>query len=81
MKSLHLFIMHNNNNCWKNWLQIKRLFHFYLIHGTLRLRENTRRRMFYQELNYYYPEPEGKIQSAISEKFTRQFIHIIQKGY
>jgi AcrR family transcriptional regulator len=36
--------------------------------------------VFFQDLNYYYPELERKIQSAMGEKFTRQFIHIVQKG-
>jgi AcrR family transcriptional regulator len=35
---------------------------------------------FFQDLNYYYPELEKKIQVAISSKFTKQFAHIIRKG-
>jgi AcrR family transcriptional regulator len=35
---------------------------------------------FYQDLHYYYPELERKIQTAIGSKFTKQFVHIIQKG-
>jgi AcrR family transcriptional regulator len=36
--------------------------------------------VFYHDLHYYYPELERKIQIAISSKFTKQFVHIIQKG-
>ena len=35
---------------------------------------------FFQDLNYYYPELERKIQIAISAKFTKQLLNIIQKG-
>ena len=35
---------------------------------------------FFHDLNYYYPELERKIQTAMSVKFTKQFIEIVQKG-
>ena len=35
---------------------------------------------FFRDLNYYYPELERKIQTAMSVKFTKQFIEIVQKG-
>lgn len=35
---------------------------------------------FFRDLNYYYPELERKIQTAMSVKFTKQFIDIVQKG-
>ena len=35
---------------------------------------------FFQDLNYYYPELERKIQTAMGAKFTKQFLYIIKKG-
>jgi AcrR family transcriptional regulator len=35
---------------------------------------------FFQDLNYYYPELERKIQASIAAKFAKQFVQIIQKG-
>jgi AcrR family transcriptional regulator len=34
----------------------------------------------FQDLHYYYPELEKKIETAIGKKFHQQFTHIIQKG-
>ena len=36
--------------------------------------------VFLQDLHYYYPELERKIQTAIGIKFTKQFLYIIQRG-
>ena len=36
--------------------------------------------LFFQDLHYYYPELERKIQSAVGDKFTGQFLRIIRKG-
>jgi len=36
--------------------------------------------VFFRDLHYYYPELERKIQTSMGEKFSKQFIYIIQKG-
>ena len=35
---------------------------------------------FHQDLKYYYPELDNKIQAGVGEKFAGQFNKIIQKG-
>lgn len=36
--------------------------------------------VFFQDLQYYYPELERKIEAIIGAKFSMQFLQIIQKG-
>ena len=37
-------------------------------------------KMFYEDLHYYYPELEKKVEKAISKKFEQFFLSIINKG-
>ncbi|MEO8713354.1 MAG: TetR/AcrR family transcriptional regulator [Parafilimonas sp.] len=36
--------------------------------------------VFFHDLHYYYPDLENKIEAAISKKFHKKFIQIIQQG-
>jgi AcrR family transcriptional regulator len=36
--------------------------------------------VFFQDLHYYYPELERRVETIIGNKFSKQFIQIIQKG-
>jgi AcrR family transcriptional regulator len=37
-------------------------------------------KIFYEDLNYYYPKLARKVESSISKKFTDKFIEIIEHG-
>src|SRR3954469_12438987 len=37
-------------------------------------------KVFYEDLHYYYPELEKKVEKAISKKFEQFFLSIIHKG-
>lgn len=37
-------------------------------------------KIFYEDLNYYYPKLAEKVESSISKKFSDKFIEIIEKG-
>lgn len=37
-------------------------------------------KVFYDDLNYYYPDLEKKVEKAISKKFEQFFLSIIQRG-
>jgi AcrR family transcriptional regulator len=37
-------------------------------------------KIFYQDLNYYYPKLANKVESSISKKFSDKFIEIIERG-
>jgi AcrR family transcriptional regulator len=37
-------------------------------------------KVFYQDLNYYYPKLAKKVESSISKKFSDKFIEIIEQG-
>lgn len=37
-------------------------------------------KVFYQDLNYYYPKLANKVESSISKKFSDKFIEIIERG-
>lgn len=37
-------------------------------------------KVFFQDLNYYYPELEKKVESTISKKLWKRFIEIIENG-
>jgi AcrR family transcriptional regulator len=36
--------------------------------------------IFFEDLQYYYPQVKAKVEVAIAEKFTNQFIQIVQGG-
>lgn len=37
-------------------------------------------KLFFQDLNYYYPELERKVEATVSKKVWKQFIRVIEKG-
>ncbi|MEQ1585987.1 MAG: TetR/AcrR family transcriptional regulator [Cyclobacteriaceae bacterium] len=37
-------------------------------------------KVFFQDLNYYYPELERKVEATVSKKIWKQFISVIEKG-
>jgi AcrR family transcriptional regulator len=37
-------------------------------------------KVFFQDLNYYYPELEMRVERMISKKFWKKFIQLIQRG-